>query len=375
MKKQLRIAALGCLLVGLFGGVAITAEVRAHDKSRGSDTPLEFLNQTDGAQGLVAAFESNDDPRCRQVTRMMDDKKAKIVLFAPGNRAFEDFFKLNIGMLDGLDIASIQSLLPEILLNLEIDDEGLCDVLLNHVSTGTKKPEKNATLAELLQAGSITVENGPEFPISVSSGDAVINYESEVGHGDIVVKKSIIHFVKSVIRNEPPPSDEAITVFVTQTAHQGDLGGLDGADAICRQRAEATGLPGTKWTAWLSDSTMSAMDRISDGEYRLVNGTLVADNKNDLIDGSLKAAINMNEYGAVQSGIVWTATTGEGISTGNTCNNWTDASSESGGCPAGDPNCGSVGSTSASSAEWTELNAAPFQCNAQYNLYCFVGSE
>jgi hypothetical protein len=120
---------------------------------------------------------------------------------------------------------------------------------------------------------------------------------------------------------------------------------------------------------------VDARDRIPEGQYFLVDGTLVANNITDLTDGSLEAPINLNEYGQAQSGIVWTATNSDGSGTGNTCNNWTDASSEQGGCSEGDPNCGSVGSTSVSNAEWTKLNAAPFQCNAQYSLYCFGGSQ
>lgn len=173
-----------------------------------------------------------------------------------------------------------------------------------------------------------------------------------------------------------PPSDDVVQVFVTSTAHQGDLGGLAGADAICQERAEAAGLPGTDWTAWLSDGTTNAVGRISDGQYRLLNGTVVANSKADLTDGMLEAPINLNEYRQAQVGFAWSATNLDGTGTGNTCNDWTDASSEQGGCPdPGDPNCGSVGSTSASNAEWTKLNAAPFQCSAQYNLYCFGVSQ
>ena len=171
-------------------------------------------------------------------------------------------------------------------------------------------------------------------------------------------------------------ADNVVQVFVTAGAYQGDLGGLAGADAICQQSAEGAELPGTDWTAWLSDGTTNAVDRIPDGQYRLLNGTVVANSKADLTDGMLEAPINLNEYGQAQAVFVWSATNLDGTGTGNTCNDWTDNSSEQGGCPdPGDPNCGSVGSTSATNGEWTKLNAAPFQCSAQYNLYCFGVSE
>ena len=40
-------------------------------------------------------------------------------------------------------------------------------------------------------------------------------------------------------------------VFVTSTTHNGNLGGVAGADAICNARAAAAGLPGS-YLAWIS---------------------------------------------------------------------------------------------------------------------------
>jgi hypothetical protein len=56
-----------------------------------------------------------------------------------------------------------------------------------------------------------------------------------------------------------------------------DLGGLSGADAICNARAAAASLPGT-YRAYLSDSSVDAVDRLtrSSGQYKLVDGTVVA---------------------------------------------------------------------------------------------------
>ena len=376
-KKLIVIAAISCVLFGLYGGATMTAE--AHRRGGGRDTILEYLMQTDGAQALVAVVEffddSNGSSACRRIVNKLDNKRAKVVLFAPDNDAFEQFLRLKPGELDGLDIEQIKSMLPDILDRVELTEEALCDLLLNHVAIRWRGP-KVLSKDDLLARGEITVANDSVFPISVGNGDVAINYESEIGKGDVIANNGVIHFVKSVIRNEPPPSGDVVTVFVTQTAYQGDLGGLDGADAICQQRAEAAGLTGTNWKAWLSDNDAPATDRIPDGQYRLVDGTLVADNKTDLTDGLLKAPINLNEYDQAQSGLVWTATNSDGTGTGNTCNNWTDASSQQGGCPdPEDPNCGSVGSTSATNDEWTKLNAAPFQCSAQYNLYCFGVSE
>ncbi|MDZ4247347.1 MAG: DUF1554 domain-containing protein, partial [Dehalococcoidia bacterium] len=75
-------------------------------------------------------------------------------------------------------------------------------------------------------------------------------------------------------------------VFVTAATYNGNLGGLSGADAKCQASANAVNLGGT-WKAWLSDSNTSAGSRLnhSDSPYRLLNGTTIANNWDDLVDG------------------------------------------------------------------------------------------
>ena len=81
-----------------------------------------------------------------------------------------------------------------------------------------------------------------------------------------------------------------------QHLHNGNLGGLAGADAICQARAEAAGslaAPGT-YLAWLSDAGGGVDPPVSPSTrfiqasvpYRLVNGTIVAASWSDLVDGS-----------------------------------------------------------------------------------------
>jgi hypothetical protein len=57
----------------------------------------------------------------------------------------------------------------------------------------------------------------------------------------------------------------------------------------------AAGLSGI-WTAWLSDENTDARDRIPDGQYQLLDETLVTNDKDDLTDGMLKATINLDEF-------------------------------------------------------------------------------
>ena len=74
----------------------MTAE--AHRRGGGRDTILEYLMQTDGAQALVAVVEffddSNGSSACRRIVNKLDNKRAKVVLFAPDNDAFEQFLRL-----------------------------------------------------------------------------------------------------------------------------------------------------------------------------------------------------------------------------------------------------------------------------------------
>lgn len=97
-------------------------------------------------------------------------------------------------------------------------------------------------------------------------------------------------------------------VFVTSQAFNGNLGGLAGADAKCQALAQAAGLPGT-FKAWLGNATVSAASRVTHATvpYKLVNGTVVANDFTDLITGKfptprgrgflLRHAIDLTELG------------------------------------------------------------------------------
>ena len=106
----------------------------------------------------------------------------------------------------------------------------------------------------------------------------------------------------------------------------GNLGGLSGADNICQTRATAAGLNGT-YKAWLSDDGTSAASRLTqyNGEYRLLNGTKLADNWSDLVDGSIDNPLNITEYGTTvaASSAAYTGTNTNGTSESpNNCANW-----------------------------------------------------
>jgi hypothetical protein len=157
-----------------------------------------------------------------------------------------------------------------------------------------------------------------------------------------------------------------VQVFVTGGVFDGNLGGLAGADTACTDAALAANSPLTgTWTAWLSDNSTNAIARIIDGEYQLLNGTVVANNKADLTDGTLDAAIdlteNQNTLGAGQN--VWTATDTDGTNPGvGTCVNWSTASNA---------NTSQVGEADATDATWTDLGGGN-TCEKTNHLYCFA---
>jgi hypothetical protein len=157
-------------------------------------------------------------------------------------------------------------------------------------------------------------------------------------------------------------------VFLSSILHDGNLGGLSGADAKCQELAAAAGLPGT-YKAWLSDSTGSPSTRFvrSTGPYRLVTGTTVAANFSDLTDGTLLAAIDVTEKGGgfgADAG-AWTHTKIDGTPGGGGvsnlhCKSWSTNS---------DAFFGVVGLATSSDGSWTD--ATTNFCDTPQHLYCF----
>ena len=160
-------------------------------------------------------------------------------------------------------------------------------------------------------------------------------------------------------------------VFVTSEVFTGNLGGIAGADQKCQAAAESAGLPGD-YMAWVSSSEGSPAERFlkSAVPYRQLDGTEIASNWNDLIDGTLKSGILLTEkMGAPTKGtamscmldvaFAWSGTqeTGVGLADGD-CNDWSDG--------AGYGFAGWVGLTDNG---WTIACMA--DCIDEAALYCF----
>jgi hypothetical protein len=131
--------------------------------------------------------------------------------------------------------------------------------------------------------------------------------------------------------------DAANMTFFITSAGSGDganLGGLEGADAICQKLADAAGAGGKTWHAYLSAEGVNAKDRIGSGPWQNFAGTVIA---NDVASLHSDAANITKETGLTETGAqvkgrgddpnehdILTGTNADGtLAAGQTCADWT----------------------------------------------------
>jgi hypothetical protein len=121
----------------------------------------------------------------------------------------------------------------------------------------------------------------------------------------------------------------------------GDLGGLEGADRICRTLAEAAGAGGRTWRAYLSTqgpAAVNARDRIGSGPWVNAKGVVIAKDPAELHGANnLTKQTALNEKGEVVNGRgdkpnmhdILTGSkpdgTAFGVDADRTCANWTSS--------------------------------------------------
>lgn len=161
-------------------------------------------------------------------------------------------------------------------------------------------------------------------------------------------------------------------VFVTTSEWTGSgIGGIAGADAKCATAASSASLDGT-YKAWIAtDATNDPESRFPQSSlpYKMVDGTLIANDWADLTDGvgastgGLITQINLTESGTLVDGdgidATKTGVTGDGTSTGTDCSDW--------GSTSGSGTAGSTGSFAGDG--WTDISDST--CAAAGHLYCF----
>jgi hypothetical protein len=160
-------------------------------------------------------------------------------------------------------------------------------------------------------------------------------------------------------------SGQCKRVFVSSATTNGGFGGVAMGDQFCQSLANGRGLGGV-FKAWLSDSTANAESRVSHASvpYRLVDGTLIANDWPDLIDGNLAHAIDVCETGAPADPAhshVWTSTTRTGRTSSNDCGSWLDGAAQA---------SGGVGLLSSNSTTWTAVTIDACD-RSDVHFYCF----
>lgn len=162
----------------------------------------------------------------------------------------------------------------------------------------------------------------------------------------------------------------AAIIFITSSGHTGNLGGLAGADARCQTLAAAAGLSGT-YKSWLSDGFTAAKDRLvhSSAPYKLVDGTIIANNWTDLTDGALLAPINKSESGSLLlDRPVFASTASDGSQAGGAyCADWTTEQPAEPPCSIG---AFGYGDNTRIDSWWTHVPAGGCICGQNWSLYC-----
>ena len=134
--------------------------------------------------------------------------------------------------------------------------------------------------------------------------------------------------------------ESEMSFFITST-NPGDganLGGLEGADAHCTALAEAAGVTGKTWKAYLSASTENASDRIGIGPWVNAVGVVVAESVDQLHseENNLTKETAISETGEVINGRgdepnrhdILTGSGLDGTLEGDACEDWTSTSAD-----------------------------------------------
>jgi hypothetical protein len=129
--------------------------------------------------------------------------------------------------------------------------------------------------------------------------------------------------------------DAQMGFFVTSEnpGRGADLGGLAGADAHCAALAEAAGVTGRTWAAYLSTSEVDARDRIGSGPWTNAEGVVIAESVEALHGdaNNITKETALDETGAVVNGRgdtpnrhdILTGSLADGTKAAETCGDWT----------------------------------------------------
>ena len=228
---------------------------------------------------------------------------------------------------------------------------------------------------------------GPDGPVGPEGPEGPAGPAGSVFDTTGCVKGMVVTFTGSGLECDFAPVDSLRAVFVTSQSFTGDLqaagagvDGLNGADNLCQDAAEADGsiVPPGSYVAWLSTSTVDARDRLAPNKvgYQRGDGDTVANSKDDLLDGELDVPIFYDEFGnqvfsqiCNEGTCVLTGTFSDGTLSDPdaTCSDWTSAASS---------DQWNLGAANAFGVRWTsfaeEFPDQPntIDCNRPGRLYC-----
>lgn len=191
-------------------------------------------------------------------------------------------------------------------------------------------------------------------PACVTSGETTLSLEMDSDHTVSALFRPRTNFV-----------------FVTSSGYGANLGGLAGADAICNAHAQAAGLGGQNYVAWLSTTTVAAPSRLGSARgWIRTDGQPVVDSVEDLRQNQFFYPIRLDERGRdVAAGTpfgfmpVWAGVSSDyDQPSAVTCNDWTSEATTVAAL---------VGDSAAGAVTWT-WNNAHYACGGwQLPLFCF----
>ncbi|HRI09990.1 MAG TPA: hypothetical protein PKW35_19345, partial [Nannocystaceae bacterium] len=157
-------------------------------------------------------------------------------------------------------------------------------------------------------------------------------------------------------------------VFITEETWTGKgVVGFDGAAQECIKIATAFGDPEpTRFRAWISDGNHAPDTRFihSKGRYVLPTGAVIANDWDDLTDGTLDHPIDRTRDGKLLVEVpVWTAVKTDGTPhTDGHCDGWTTDENKT----------ARIGWTDLTDAGWTDWpGPGALTCPGNGHLYCF----
>ncbi len=184
----------------------------------------------------------------------------------------------------------------------------------------------------------------------------------------------------TIVDSAPPVILDASTprrrVFLTSTVTKGAMGGVAGAQTLCRAAA-SNGKLGGNWVPFVSGEGVNAVDRLDfDGPYVTVTNPpiVVVAHKDDIRNKlPLGHLINIQENGIQLmspqgSALVWTGSDTSGNGTAYNCNNWGVGNGTAAGFMGW--------FDQASNGKWIQHDSttpfvAPYDCGTPAHLYCF----